>query len=129
MLTKKVLLGATTAVATIAIIGYAIVGYPPSGFDAGTIGGVQKAERYRGRTLTEKDVTLSNPAVKALFQDDKILKLVKSSEFRAALNNEAFHDLLNNEALHDLLSAEVFHDVLHDASLTEVFLNEANRYY
>src|SRR5881397_1510633 len=35
MLTKKVLLGATTAVAVIAIIGYAIVGYPPSGFDAG----------------------------------------------------------------------------------------------
>src|SRR5438477_2601506 len=34
MLTKKVLLGATTAVATIAIIGYAVVGYPPSGFDA-----------------------------------------------------------------------------------------------
>ena len=38
MLTKKVLLGATTAVAAIAIIGYAIVGYPPSVNDSCTIG-------------------------------------------------------------------------------------------
>ena len=130
MSTKKVLLGATTAVALIAIIGYFIVGYPPSGNDAGTIGGVQKADRYRGRTLTDADISLSNPAVKALFQNDKVLTLVKSDKFRRAMhdkgfkdllasevyhdlyNNEAYHDLLNNETYHDLLNNEVFHDIM-----------------
>ena len=37
MLTKKVLLGATTAVAVIAIIGYAVVGYPPPAQVAGVL--------------------------------------------------------------------------------------------
>jgi len=125
MSTKKLMLGATTAVALIAIIGYAIVGYPPSGNDAGTIGGVQKADRYRGRTLTEKDVTLSNPEIKALFQNDAVLKLVKSSEFRAALNNDAFHDLLNNEAYHDLQKNEVFMDIMDNDASHDLFNNEA----
>ena len=68
MSTKRVLIIATTAVAAIAIIGQLIVGYRPSAYDAGTVGagtgisGVEKAGRFRGRTMTEKDITLSNPA-------------------------------------------------------------------
>jgi len=100
MLTKKVLLVATTAVAAIAIIGYAVVDYKPSVFDAGTIGakdgmsGVQQAGRYKGRPITEADVTLSNPEIGALFQNDQILKLVKSEAFHELMSSDTFHDLM-----------------------------------
>ena len=86
MLTKKILIGATTAVAAIAIIGYAFVGYQPSVFDAGTIGsgngmgGVQQAGRYNKKT--EGTVTLSSPEVVALLQDEKILKLIRTKAFK-----------------------------------------------
>src|SRR5215217_7852454 len=86
MSTKIVLLVATTAVAVIAIIGNALVGYPPSIFDAGTIGagdgmsGVQQAGRYKGKTA--ETVTLTNPEIQALLQNDQILRLVKSEAFR-----------------------------------------------
>jgi hypothetical protein len=99
MLTKKVLIGATTAVAVIAIIGNALVGYPPSIFDAGTIGandgisGVQQAGRYQGKKTTEADVTLSSPEVQALLQNDKVLELVKSEAFRSAMRNDQFRML------------------------------------
>ena len=131
MSTKKVLLGATTAVALIAIIGYAIVVYPPSGNDAGTIGGVQKADRYRGRTLTEADITLSNPAVKQLFQNDKVLALVKSDKFRRAMHDKGFKELLASEVYHDLTNNEIYHDVssnetFHDLTNNEVFHDLVN---
>ncbi len=97
MLTKKVLLGATTAVAAIALIGYAVVGYQPSIFDAGTIGsggdmsGVQQAGRYQGQKKSEADVTLSSPEIVALLQDDKVLRLVKTKGFKELMSSDAFH--------------------------------------
>src|SRR6476619_429760 len=83
MLTKKVLLAATTVVAAIAIIGHSLVGYPPSVFDAGTIGGgdgmggVQQAGRYHGVKKTDADVSLSSPEIQTLLQNDQVLRLVK----------------------------------------------------
>ena len=115
MQTKKVLVGAAAAIAVIAVIGHFLVGYPPSIRDAGTIGagtigasdtitGVQQAGRYQGRTMTEADVTLSNPGIQALFQDDKILKLVQSDVFRTVMRDESFRALQSNAAYQALQS-------------------------
>ncbi len=110
MQTKKVLIGAAAAVALIAVIGHFTVGYPPSFRDAGTIGatdgitGVQQAGRYQGRTMTEADVTLSNPEVQALFQDDKVLTLVQSDLFRKVMRDESFRALQSNAAYQALQS-------------------------
>jgi hypothetical protein len=113
MQTKTVLIGAAAAVALIAVIGHFTVGYPPSLRDAGTIGaigatdpipGVQQAGRYRGRRMTEADVTLSNPEVQALFQDDKVLTLVQSDLFRTVMRNESFRTLQSNAAYQALQS-------------------------
>ena len=68
MLTKKGLIIGTTTVAIVAIAGILVVGYPPSGGEIGTIGGggdtirgVQQAGRYRGRTMSQKDVSEHSP--------------------------------------------------------------------
>ena len=118
MLTKKVLLVATTAVAVIAIIGNAVVGYPPSIFDAGTIGagdgmsGVQQAGRYKGSRKTEPDITLSNPEVQALLQNDQVLKLIKTDVFREVMSNEASREILSSDALRMILSNEASRTIL-----------------
>jgi hypothetical protein len=131
MLTKRVLIIATTAVALIAIIGEVVVGYKPSVFDAGTIGakdgmsGVQQATRYKGRTLTTADVTLSNPAIAALFQDDKVLQLVKSDAFREVMHDDAFRELQSSDAFREVLSSDAFHDVLKNDAARELFASDA----
>ena len=133
MLTKKVLLVATTAVAVIAIIGNAVVGYPPSIFDAGTIGagdgmsGVQQAGRYKGSKKTEADITLSNPEVQALLQNDQVLKLVKSDVFREVMSNDASRQVLSSDALRMVLSSEASRMVLSSDAFRMVLSNEASR--
>ncbi len=133
MLTKKILIGATTAVAAIAIIGYALVDYPPSVFDAGTIGakddmkGVQQAGRYKGRPMTEDDVTLSNPEIHALFQNDQVLRLVKSDAFREAMRNDAFRELQSSEAFRQLSASDAFRELQSSAAYRELQANAAYR--
>ncbi len=131
MQTKKVLIGATTLVAVIAIIGYATGNYPPGVRDAGTIGakdgmgGVQQAGRYKGRTMTEADVTLSNPEISVLFQNDQILKLVKSDAFHELMSSAAFHELQSNEAFHELMSSEAFHELMSSEAFHELMKDDA----
>ena len=131
MSTKKILIGATTAVAAIAIIGYALVGSEPSIFDAGTIGsgdgmgGVTKAERYKGKTISEKDVTLSNPQIMALFQNDQVLKLVKSDVFRELMSSEAYHELMSSEAYQNLMSSEAYQDLMSSEAYQDLMSSEA----
>ena len=133
MLTKKVLLVATTAVAVVAIIGNALVGYPPSIFDAGTIGagdgmsGVQQAGRYKGSKKTEADITLSNPEIQALLQNDKILKLLKTDVFREVMSNDASREILSSDALRMILSNEAYREILSSDALRMVLSNEASR--
>lgn len=149
MLTKKVLIVATTAVAVIAIVGQAVVGYKPSVFDAGTVGagdgmsGVQQAGRYKGHTLTEADVTLANPEIGALFQNDQVLKLIKSEVFQQAMRDNTFRELQSSEAYHalfasdanrlllssdtyhQLLASDVYHQLLANDSYHAMFANDS----
>ena len=133
MLTKKVLLVATTTVAVIAIIGNALVGYPPSIFDAGTIGagdgmsGVQKAGRYQGSKKTEADVTLSNPEIQALLQNDQVLKLVKSEVFRDIMRDDASRQILQSDALRIVLSNEASARIFQSDAFRMVLANDASR--
>ncbi len=133
MLTKKMLIIATTAVAAIAIIGQAVVGYSPSVFDAATIGagdsisGVQQAGRYKGRAMSEADVTLSNPQIYALFQNDQVLRLVKSDVFREAMRNDAFRELQSSDAFHQLMSSEAYQQLMSSEAYQQLMSSEANQ--
>ena len=82
IMTKKTMLIGGTAVAIVLVIAGIVTGFPPGSHEAGTIGGVEPAARYHGRVMTEADVTLKNPEIQALFQNDQILHLVQSDAFR-----------------------------------------------
>lgn len=130
---KKALIIGTTAVAVIAIIGYSIGGYPPSGSEIGTIGagdeisGVQRASRYRGRTMNESDVSLTNPDIQLIFQNHEVLTLVKSDVFREAMNNDAFRELQSNEAFRELMRGDAFRELMKGEAFRELMNNEAFR--
>ena len=131
MSTKKVLIIATTAVAVIAIVGQAVVGYEPSVFDAGTVGagngmtGVQQAGRYKGKTMTEADVTLSNPEIGALFQNDLVLKLVKSEVFQLAMHDNAFRELQANPEFLALFQSDAFQQLMQSDAYEQLMTNDA----
>ena len=108
MATKKALIIGTSVVAVIAIVGSIAIDYPPGGGEAGTIGGVQQAARYRGRPMTPEDVNISNPEIATLFQNQEIVTLVKSEAFREAMSNEAFRSLQSNEAYRELMSSDAY---------------------
>jgi len=130
---KKALIIGTTAVAVIAIIGYSIGGYPPSGSEIGTIGagdeisGVQRASRYRGRTMNESDVSLTNPDIQLIFQNHEVLTLVKSEVFREAMRDDAFRELQSNEAFRELMRGDAFRELMRGDAFRELMNNEAFR--
>jgi predicted lactoylglutathione lyase len=135
MATKKAMLIGGTAVAAIGIVVAGLMGYPPANGVLGTIGGndttniagVQQAGRYRGAKITEKDITLANPEVQAIFQNHDVLNLVKSDAFRAAMKNDAFRSLQDNEAFRSLLADEAFRSLLASDEFRSLLANPAYR--
>jgi hypothetical protein len=131
---KMFLIGATT-VAIIAVVAGRIFPIPPSGNEVGTIGGaegggseiggVQKADRYRGRAMTEKDVSISDPAIAVLFQNPEIVTLVKSEAFREAMKSDAFRQLQANEAFRKLNSSDSFQRLMSSEAYARLMQNEA----
>lgn len=133
MLTKKGLIVGTTAVAAVALVGALVVGYPPSGGEVGTIGGadtigvVEQASRYRGRSMSAADVSLSNPEIQTLFQNHQILSLVQSDVFRQAMRNDAFRELQANEAYRQLMANEAYRQLMLSDSYRQLMASEAYR--
>ena len=134
MFTKKGLILGTTAVAAVAIVGALVVGYPPSGGEVGTIGagsdsisGVQQASRYRGRSMSAADVSLSNPEIQTLFQNHEILSLVKSDVFRSAMRDDAFRSLQSNDAFRSLMSNDAFRALMATDAFRALMNNQAYR--
>ncbi len=76
------------AFAAIAIIVFAIVSpWPAEDQTAGTMGGVQKAEKYRNTQITTSDVALSNPEIQTFLQSDAFARIQRDPELQAALNS------------------------------------------
>ena len=126
MLTKKVLLGATTAVAVVAIAGYLVVGHQPSIFDAGTIGdmgGVQQAARYHGAKKTDADVTLTDPQIQTLLQNDKVLTLIRSEVFRDVMHNDALRGVMMSDAFRNLSANQTFRDLMGNNQFRDLMNN------
>lgn len=134
MVTKKGLIIGTTTVAAVAIVGALVVGYPPSGGEVGTIGGadttiagVQQASRYRGRSMSAEDVSLSNPEIQAIFQNHEIVALVQSEVFRAAMRNDAFRELQSNDAFRALMAQDAFRALMAQDAFRALMSSDAQR--
>lgn len=136
-MSRKLFLIGATSVAIIAVIAGRIFPIPSTGNEVGTIGGssidstgmggVQKADRYRGRTMSEQDISVSDPQIAVLFQNQDILTLVKSGAFREAMNSEAFRELSANEAFRKLNSSEAFHELMNSEAFAKLAQNDVYR--
>ena len=130
LMTKKAMIYAAAAVAIVILGASFVTGFPPLGDVAGTMGDppvVLQAARYRGRTMTSADVTLDIPEVKALLQNDQILRLVKSDVFREVMNNAAFRELQSSAAYRELQSSEAYRSVMSSEAFRDLQNNEAYR--
>src|SRR6267378_3456299 len=111
IMTKKAVLIGSAAAAVVIVVAGIITGFPPIFNKAGTIGGiggVEQAARDRGRAMTEADVTLKNPEIQALLQNDQVLQLVKSEAFRGVMQNASFHALQANAAYRELAASAAY---------------------
>ena len=114
------LIGGAVAVVAIVLV-IAFVSQPPSRDAAkGTIGGAEKAAKYRAGQISETDVVLENPEFQQLLQNDQVQDLVRSPEFQKLMNDAAFLALLNDPTFVALMSDQKFVDVLGEAKLTDL---------
>jgi hypothetical protein len=138
MITKKALVLGSTMVAAVAVVAAVLTGYPPTGREAGTMGGLQKnegeaiagvqqASRFRNKAVTERDITLGNPEVQLLLQNDKILRLVKSDVFRESLRNDNFRELQSSEAFRELTANPAYRELTANPAYRELTANPAFR--
>jgi hypothetical protein len=112
IMTRKAVLIGSAVVAIVIVVAGIITGFPPLGRDAGTIGGVEPAARYHGRVMTEADVSLKNPEIQALFQNDQILHLVRSDAFRQVMQNQAFHALMASDAYRQIAASQAYQQLM-----------------
>jgi len=108
---KKLRLVGMAAVAIVVIVGGSLVDFAPSGAEVGTIGGeeiggVQRASRYRGRTMTDRDVTIGNAEIAVLLQNPEMQQLVRSEVLQSLLNNDAFRNAMNNDAFRNAMNSD-----------------------
>src|SRR6267378_1511255 len=128
IMTKKAVLIGSAAAAVVIVVAGIITGFPPIFNKAGTIGGiggVEQAARYRGRAMTEADVTLKNPEIQALLQNDQVLQLVKSEAFREVMQNASFHALQANAAYRELKASDAYQQVQASAAYQQLQANTA----
>ena len=133
IMTRKALLIGSTAVAVVIFVAALVTGFPPGGGEAGTIGagdsiaGVRQAARYRGRAMTQADVTLANPEIQALFQNDQVLNLVKSDVFREMMQNEAYRQVMSSEVYRQMMENEAFRQLQEQGAFRQAQSSEAMR--
>lgn len=94
---KVTLVLAGVVLAAVVVIYFAFL-YPPTSDEnlRGTIGGVEKAERYRAEQIGEADVVLQDPEIQDLLQRDDFQRLIASDDFRKLLARSDVRELLAN---------------------------------
>jgi hypothetical protein len=127
IMTRKALLIGSAAAAVVIVVAGLITGFPPVSRIAATIGGVQPAARYHGKVMTEADVSLKNPEIQALFQNDQVLHLVQSDVFREVMENDAFRKLMASDAFRELQEQDAFRKLMASDAFRELQEQDAFR--
>lgn len=96
--TTSTLLGLSLAVVIVALVVLRVTGvFPPIDKKTeliGTIGGVEKADKFRGEQFSFEDVKIDNPEVAEFVQGATFQNLMKDENFRALITNQEFVKLL-----------------------------------
>jgi len=67
--------------------------------DGDRIAGVEQAQRYRTQQIGDEAVTLDNPEIQELLQDDEVIRLIQNPEFQRAMASEELRRALMSESL------------------------------
>jgi UDP-N-acetylglucosamine transferase subunit ALG13 len=114
------LIGGGIAIVAVVLV-VAFLYQPPSQTDVrGTIGGAERASKYRAGQIADADVVLENPEFQQLLQNDKVQDLVKSPEFQNLMGDAAFLELLNEPAFVQLMSDQKFLAMMGDTKVAEL---------
>jgi len=124
IMTRKAVLIGSAAAAVVLVVAGILTGFPPGIRGAGTIGGVQPAARYHGKVMTEADVSLKNPEIQALFQNDQILHLVRSDAFRQVMQNQAFHALMASDAYRQIATSQAYQQLMASQSYQQLMASQ-----
>lgn len=128
MTRKQIFIGGAGVAAVVIIVAGVLTGFPPAFNKAGTIGGiggVEQAARYRGRAMTAADVTLKNPEIQALLQNDQVLQLVKSDAFREVMQNASFHTLQASAAYREVMASAAYQQLQANTAFRDLQANAA----
>jgi len=63
---------------------------------SGTVGGVEKANKYQAEQISDKDVAVQEGIVQKLIQNDKIQKLINDPNFQKIAGNDALKETFEN---------------------------------
>ncbi|HUP24972.1 MAG TPA: hypothetical protein VNB06_18785 [Thermoanaerobaculia bacterium] len=94
---------------------------------AGAIGGVERAERYRGETLAETDITLDAPEVQEIVQSDEFQEILSNPELREAFASDAMRAVLANDQLRAVFANDFLRNALANDRLRNVLANDQLR--
>jgi len=80
---KRKALVAVGIFAVLLVAFFIIKNLPPSDKDVGgTIGGVEKADKYRSEQISEEDIVLEDAEIQAILQSDEFQKLIRDEQFQ-----------------------------------------------
>jgi len=114
------LIGAGVAVVAIVLIVAFTYQSPSEDSARGTIGGAEKASKYRAGQIAEADVILENPEFQQLLQNDQVQDLIRSPEFQQLMSDPTFVELLHDAAFVELMSDEKFIELMSDPKMAEL---------
>lgn len=132
---KNIVIVAGIAVAAAVVLFFSFSSSPETTLAAGTIGagdgdrieGVERAERYRAQQIDASAVTLDNPEIQELLQDDQVLKLISDPTFQRAINSAEMSRVLVSEEFQRAIRRPEFVDAFSRQINAPLAMDEMNR--
>jgi len=127
-ISKKMRMVLAVTVPLVLVVAYVAFFYPWPNESAtvGTIGGVQKADRFRADQVTAADVSLKDAQLQVLLQNDQVLKFVRSDAFKQLVNNKDFQQLVSNAQFEQFATEQAVTSQFHFANteVTQLITNQ-----
>jgi hypothetical protein len=101
---SKFLIGAGVIVVLL-IVAVALIGWPPSNGTEGTIGA---AKKYQADQIKDTDVTLEDPEIQELLQDNEVVAFLNSDEFRRLVEDDELMNMACQEGVWAIINGTEF---------------------
>lgn len=124
---QSIVLAGAAAIAVVLVFVLATTKFPPAEADAaGTIGaadtsiaGVEPAQRYRAEQIGDDAVTIDDPEIHELLQDDEVLAVIQNPEFQRAIRDGALGRALLDRTFWEALQRTELQRALMERTMSE----------